>query len=85
MLVEVCDVLIVMCLSVAEFGSCAEDSRDSEDREVDGFIYERDRISEANASVHGRHCCSMSQTRCTITLLSGSFFRTLCELPFVMA
>ena len=50
-LAEVCDVLIVMCLSVAEFGSCAEDSRDSEDGEVDGFIYERDRISEANASV----------------------------------
>ena len=37
-LAEVCDVLIVMCLSVAEFGSCAEDSRDSEDGEIDDFI-----------------------------------------------
>ena len=58
-----------MCLSVAEFGSCAEDSRDSEDGEVDGFIYERDRISEANASVHWRRCCSMSQTRCTVNII----------------
>lgn len=68
-LAEVCDVLIVMCVSVAEFGGCTEDSRDSEDSEVDAFIYERDSINEANASVYWRHCCSMSQTRYTPTII----------------